>query len=71
MVRLIQISDEDKGGCCGPRTYQDITLFDSWLSNNAFFTFVYGPTLSAMVALPPLIPNMQAMMDGRFRENPE
>ena len=46
--------------CRGPRTYQDITLFDSWLYN----AFIYGPTLSALVASPPSIPNAQAMIDA-------
>ena len=60
MVRRIQVSDEGKGGCRGPRTYQDITLFDSWLSN----AFIYGLALLALVASLPLIPNAQTMMDA-------
>ena len=62
MVRLIQIFDKGKDGCHGPWTYQDITLFDSWLYNA--FIYGYGPTLSALVALPPSIPNVQAMTDA-------
>ena len=46
--------------CRGPRTYQDITLFDSWLSN----AFIYGLALLALVASLPLIPNAQTMMDA-------
>jgi hypothetical protein len=46
--------------CRGPGTYQDITIFGGWLYN----VFIYGPTLSALVASPPSIPNAQAMMDA-------
>jgi len=46
--------------CRAPQTNQDIDMFPSWLWNS----FIYGPTLSALVASPPSIPNAQAMMDA-------
>jgi len=46
--------------CRGSGTNQDITLFSNWENS----PFIYGPTLSALVASSSSIPNAQAMMDA-------